>query len=130
MSNDLEYSIPLRTDASSRAQRFDVTLQFLSQQAAWLYERQLAQVRAQLRKVNRPSSTGTSPTPGSASGSGTVTGGHPMSRGGSAGILLPKLVGFQGLTAYKAPELLPLFRIDPSLVHLRMTKSVGLRHDW
>lgn len=68
----------------SRAERFDVTLSFLSQQAAWLYEKQLSQVRAQLRKVNKPSSTTASPTPGSASGSGTV-GGYPMTRSGSRG---------------------------------------------
>ncbi|KAJ6117451.1 hypothetical protein N7512_007176 [Penicillium capsulatum] len=33
------------------AQKFDVSLQFLLQQAAWLYDRQLSQVRAQMRKV-------------------------------------------------------------------------------
>ena len=73
----------------NRADQFDVSLSFLSQQAAWLYERQLAQVRAQLRKVNRPSSAATSPIPGSTSGSGTV-GGHPMARGGSGGIVNPE----------------------------------------
>lgn len=69
----------------SSADRFEVSLPFLTQQAAWLYERQLAQVRAQLRKVNRPLSTGTPPTSGSVSGSGTV-GGHAMKRGGSGGM--------------------------------------------
>lgn len=67
-----------------RAERFDVTLSFLSQQAAWLYEKQLSQVRAQLRKVNKPSSTSGSPTLGSASGSVPV-GGYSMIRGGSGG---------------------------------------------
>ncbi|KAG8534136.1 uncharacterized protein KY384_000980 [Bacidia gigantensis] len=82
-------------DWNALAEKFDVTLSFLSQQAAWLYERQLAQVRAQLRKVNKPSSTGTSPTPGSTSGSGTVTGGHPMSRGGSAGSRAPSSLSYR-----------------------------------
>lgn len=69
-----------------RAEKFDVTLPFLLQQAAWLYEQQLSQVKAQLRKARRPiSSTGVSPTPGSVSGSG-ISGGHALTRGGSGGI--------------------------------------------
>ena len=36
---------------NARATDFEVTLPFILQQAAWLYERQLAQVRAQMRKV-------------------------------------------------------------------------------
>lgn len=68
----------------TRAEQFDVTLPFLLQQAAWLYEQQLSQVKAQLRKATRPTSIGTSPTPGSTSGSG-ITGGHAMIRGGSGG---------------------------------------------
>lgn len=67
-----------------RADQFDVTLPFLLQQAAWLYERQLSQVRAQLRKVNKPASVGSSPTPGSTSGSAMV-GGQAMTRVGSGG---------------------------------------------
>lgn len=66
------------------AEKFDVTLPFLLQQAAWLYEQQLSQVKAQLRKATRPASIGTSPTLGSASGSG-IAGGHAMTRGGSGG---------------------------------------------
>ncbi|KAK6580759.1 hypothetical protein PZA11_006995 [Diplocarpon coronariae] len=38
-------------DWNELATRFEVTLAFLLQQAAWLYERQLLQVRAQMRKV-------------------------------------------------------------------------------
>ena len=60
-----------------------MSLPFLSQQAALLYERQLSQVRAGLQKANRLSS-GASPTPGSISGSGTA-GGYAMTRGGSGG---------------------------------------------
>lgn len=47
------------------AENFDVTLQFLLQQAAWLYDRQLSQVRAQMRKVGNTHSNTASPTPGS-----------------------------------------------------------------
>ena len=68
---------------SSSAEHFNVSLPFLSQQAALLYERQLSQVRAGLQKANRLSS-GASPTPGSISGSGTA-GGYVMTRGGSGG---------------------------------------------
>lgn len=42
----------------TRANRYNVPLSFLSQQAAWLYENQLSQVRAQLRKANKPSPIG------------------------------------------------------------------------
>lgn len=69
---------------SFSAERFNVSLPFLSQQAALLYERQLSQVRAGLQKANRLSS-GASPTPGSISGSGTA-GGYAMTRGGSGGM--------------------------------------------
>lgn len=77
------FGAPILTDSFS-ADRFNVSLPFLSQQAALLYERQLSQVRAGLQKANRLSS-GASPTPGSTSGSGT-TGGYAMTRGGSGGI--------------------------------------------
>ncbi|KAL8880202.1 MAG: hypothetical protein Q9198_002342 [Flavoplaca austrocitrina] len=67
-----------------RAGQFDVDLSFLLQQAAWLYERQLSQVKAQLRKVSKPSLTTQSPTPSSAAGSG-VAGGYAMARTTSGG---------------------------------------------
>ena len=54
------------------ADRFDVSLPFLSQQCAWLFERHRSQLRAQVRKFKRPLSVGTSPTPDSASDSGTT----------------------------------------------------------
>lgn len=75
-------SAVLRLDP--RAEQFDVTLSFLLQQAAWLYEQQLSQVKAQLRKASRPTSIGTSPLPGSILGS-DIAGGHAMTRGGSGG---------------------------------------------
>ena len=67
-----------------RAEQFEVTQSFLLQQAAWLYERQLSQVRAQMRRVgvSRPSAT---PSPGAGSTAGSMIGGQPMKRGGSGG---------------------------------------------
>ncbi|RAL12187.1 multidomain presynaptic cytomatrix related protein [Aspergillus homomorphus CBS 101889] len=56
-------------DWKALADHFEVTLQFLLQQAAWLYDRQLSQVRAQMRKVPTTQSTSTSPAPGSIAGS-------------------------------------------------------------
>ncbi|KAL9027870.1 MAG: hypothetical protein Q9196_003671 [Gyalolechia fulgens] len=70
------------------ADEFHVDLPFLLQQAAWLYERQLSQVKAQLRKVSKPSLTAHSPTPSSISGSG-VAGGHAMTRTSSGGPRVP-----------------------------------------
>ncbi|OJD19502.1 hypothetical protein AJ78_00571 [Emergomyces pasteurianus Ep9510] len=69
-------------DIDCPAEHFDVTLPFLLQQAAWLYDRQLSQVRAQIRKVGNPHSAANSPVPQSMSGSGAI-GGQPMKRGGS-----------------------------------------------
>ncbi|KAJ5396011.1 uncharacterized protein N7487_010314 [Penicillium crustosum] len=56
-------------DWKALAENFEVTLQFLLQQAAWLYDRQLSQVRAQMRKVGTTQSTSPSPALGSVSGS-------------------------------------------------------------
>ncbi|KAI9037077.1 multidomain presynaptic cytomatrix related protein [Aspergillus affinis] len=67
-------------DWKALAESFDVTLQFLLQQAAWLYDRQLAQVRAQMRKVPNTQSNSPSPAPGSVSGS-TALGNPPASKG-------------------------------------------------
>ncbi|KAI9893074.1 MAG: hypothetical protein M1814_000621 [Vezdaea aestivalis] len=72
-------------DWQTLADEFDVTLQFLLQQAAWLYERQLSQVRAQMRKVGHSSTSATaSPVAGSVSAS-IIAGGYPMKRVGSGG---------------------------------------------
>ncbi|KAJ5377533.1 uncharacterized protein N7496_004942 [Penicillium cataractarum] len=57
-----------------RAEHFDVTFQFLLQQAAWLYDRQLSQVRAQMRRVPPVQSSSSSPAPGSVSGSTALSG--------------------------------------------------------
>lgn len=65
---------PLRNPSNSihrRAANFEVSLPFLLQQAAWLYERQLLQVRAQMRKVGvSKGSSAPSPVPGSESAGG------------------------------------------------------------
>lgn len=68
-------------DWQELAARFEVGQSFILQQAAWLYERHLQHVRAQMRKVG-PASGGANTT--GASGSGNV-GGVPMKRGGSGG---------------------------------------------
>lgn len=70
----------------SSADDFNVTLPFLLQQAAWLYDRQLSQVRAQMRKVGNTHSNSPSPALGSVSGSGAL-GGQAMKRVGSGGAL-------------------------------------------
>lgn len=75
-------------DWHALADEFHVDLPFLLQQAAWLYERQLSQVKAQLRKVSKPSLTAQSPTPSAGSGSG-IAGGHAMARTGSGGSRVP-----------------------------------------
>ncbi|KAI4210407.1 MAG: hypothetical protein LQ351_006774 [Letrouitia transgressa] len=81
-------------DWLAMADQFDVDISFLLQQASWLYERQLSQVKAQLRKVNRRSSIGNSPTPGSVSGSGTA-GGQAMARVGSGGARVPSALSIR-----------------------------------
>ncbi|KAB8277940.1 hypothetical protein BDV30DRAFT_204543 [Aspergillus minisclerotigenes] len=70
-------------DWKALAERFDVTLQFLLQQAAWLYDRQLSQVRWQMRKVGTTQSSSPSPAPGSVSGS-TALGGQSAKGGPGA----------------------------------------------
>ncbi|PIG82378.1 autophagy-related protein 29 [Aspergillus arachidicola] len=70
-------------DWKALAERFDVTLQFLLQQAAWLYDRQLSQVRWQMRKVGTTQSSSPSPAPGSVSGS-TALGGQSAKGGTGA----------------------------------------------
>ncbi|TVY30361.1 Autophagy-related protein [Lachnellula hyalina] len=70
-------------DWDELAGKFEVTLAFLLQQAAWLYERQLLQVRAQMRKVGvSKGSAAPSPVPGSTSEN---VGGEMMRKTGSGG---------------------------------------------
>ncbi|KAJ9608920.1 hypothetical protein H2200_006691 [Cladophialophora chaetospira] len=74
-------------DWKALAERFEVTQNFLLSKAAWLYERQLSQVRAQMRRVGTRNSVTPSPTPGSVSGS--MVGGQTMRRAGSGGSRVP-----------------------------------------
>ncbi|QSZ32410.1 hypothetical protein DSL72_001984 [Monilinia vaccinii-corymbosi] len=68
-------------DWTALATKFEVTLAFLLQQAAWLYERQLSQVRAQMRKATvSKGSLAPSPVPGSTSETGV---GEAIKRTGS-----------------------------------------------
>lgn len=78
-----------------RAQQFQVSRAFLLQQAAWLYERELSQVRAQMRKGI--SGISNIPTPGGTTGGSSprpispvpigigIVGGTRMARTGSGG---------------------------------------------
>ncbi|CRG82795.1 Autophagy-related protein 29 [Talaromyces islandicus] len=75
-------------DWKAIADEFNVTLSFLLQQAAWLYDRQLSQVRAQMRKVGNTQAASPSPALGSVSGSGAL-GGQAMKRVGSGGSRVP-----------------------------------------
>ncbi|PGH12643.1 hypothetical protein AJ79_04141 [Helicocarpus griseus UAMH5409] len=93
-------------DIDCQAEHFDVTLPFLLQQAAWLYDRQLSQVRAQVRKVGNPHSSFNSPAPPSISGSGAI-GGHPMKRGGSSNSRVPSRLSMrqkEGQAAKQEPS--------------------------
>ncbi|RAL66739.1 hypothetical protein DID88_007522 [Monilinia fructigena] len=72
-------------DWTALATKFEVTLAFLLQQAAWLYEQQLSQVRAQMRKATvSKGSSAPSPVPGSTSE--TVVGGVKRVGSGSGGL--------------------------------------------
>ncbi|EPS26833.1 hypothetical protein PDE_01772 [Penicillium oxalicum 114-2] len=61
-------------DWKALAEHFDVTLQFLLQQAAWLYDRQLSQVRAQMRRVPPVQPSPPSPAPDAVSESSALAG--------------------------------------------------------
>lgn len=75
-------------DWTRLAERLDVTQAFLLQQAAWLYERQLSQVRAQMKKI--PKATGRVP-PGLGSGAAVTgsVGSQAMRRTESGGSRAP-----------------------------------------
>ncbi|OCK83130.1 hypothetical protein K432DRAFT_379772 [Lepidopterella palustris CBS 459.81] len=64
------------------ATKFEVSPTFMLQQAAWLYERHLSHVRAQMKKVGSSNTTATTSGPGSAH---PAAGGVPMKRLGSGG---------------------------------------------
>ncbi|KIN07817.1 hypothetical protein OIDMADRAFT_174728 [Oidiodendron maius Zn] len=64
------------------ATKFNVSLPFLLQQAAWLYENQLLQVREQIMKVGVSKPLSASPVPGATA---ELSGGDMMKRTGSGG---------------------------------------------
>ncbi|KIW15517.1 hypothetical protein PV08_05563 [Exophiala spinifera] len=80
-------------DWRSLSEQFEVSQSFLLQQAAWLYERQLSQVRAQMRRVGGRQSATPSPVPGSVSAS--MVGGQAMKRAGSGGSRVPSRLSTQ-----------------------------------
>ncbi|KAJ9641498.1 hypothetical protein H2199_005468 [Coniosporium tulheliwenetii] len=108
-------------DWGELSQRFGVSQTFLLQQAAWLYERHLSHVRAQMRRVGgagagagvgavpaAPSPTPTptpTPTPGMGSGSGGAgtVGGVAMKRTGSGASRAPSVLS-QRPTASPVPR--------------------------
>ncbi|KAL3464337.1 hypothetical protein BJX64DRAFT_95215 [Aspergillus heterothallicus] len=75
------------------AESFDVTMQFLLQQAAWLYHRQLSQVRAQMLRVGTTHSNTASPSPGSIYASTAL--GPPNKAGHGSGIRAPSRLASQ-----------------------------------
>ncbi len=80
-------------DWHALAIQFEVTQSFILQQAAWLYERQLSHVRAQLKRVSNRQSATPSPAPGSMTSS--LAGGQPMKRTGSGGSRVPSRLSTQ-----------------------------------
>ncbi|KAL2813101.1 hypothetical protein BJX63DRAFT_231121 [Aspergillus granulosus] len=80
-------------DWKALAESFDVTLQFLLQQAAWLYHRQLSQVRAQMLKVGTSHSNTATPAPGSIYASTAL--GQPARAAQSSGVRAPSRLAAQ-----------------------------------
>lgn len=69
-----------------RATHLQVSRAFLLQQAAWLYERELSQIQAQMRRAGTSAlNTNLSGSPYSRPQSPAVMGGIPMARTGTAG---------------------------------------------
>jgi len=77
------------------SERFKVTQAFLLQQAAWLYERQLSQVRAQMRRMGNRSSNVSLPLPLAPSNTASVVGAQPMKRTESGGSRVPSRLSTQ-----------------------------------
>ncbi|KAL4897538.1 hypothetical protein BDV59DRAFT_45970 [Aspergillus ambiguus] len=110
-------------DWRALADRFDVTLQFLLQQAAWLYDRQLSQVRAQMRKVGTTQSNSPSPAPGSISGSAAL--GPPGKGAPSTGSRAPTRLASHQETL---PQPGPVPRRTSSTTTVNQVKSSGDAH--
>ncbi|RHZ51778.1 autophagy- protein [Aspergillus turcosus] len=107
-------------DWKALADSFDVTLQFLLQQAAWLYDRQLSQVRAQMRKVGTTHSTSPSPAPGSMTGSAALGGQQPKGISGAGQRAPSRLVSLQNDTL---PQRTPGPRRTSSTTTINQLKS-------
>lgn len=80
-------------DWKGLSQQLQVTQAFLLQQAAWLYERQLSQVRAQMRRMGTRSSNTASPAP--TSNTASIVGAQPMRRTGSGSSRIPSRLSTQ-----------------------------------
>ena len=80
-------------DWKTLSQQLKVSQAFLLQQAAWLYERQLSQVRAQMKRMGSKSSNTASPAP--PSGAASVVDSQPMRRTGSGGSRVPSRLSTQ-----------------------------------
>ena len=73
-------------DESSRAAQFQVTVDFLLQQVAYITERHASQVRAQMRKATAlKGSNAPSPIPGGDHSTSAAAGGESMRRTASGG---------------------------------------------
>ncbi|KAJ5715794.1 uncharacterized protein N7483_012975 [Penicillium malachiteum] len=100
-------------DWKSLADSFDVTLQFLLQQAAWLYDRQFSHVRAQMRKYD-PTAQSNSPSPAPGSISGSIALGGPAAKGGgTGGLRAPLRQGSQQKDIPQRGLILSLYPISP-----------------
>ncbi|KAL4820983.1 hypothetical protein BDW67DRAFT_75714 [Aspergillus spinulosporus] len=92
-------------DWKALAESFEVTLEFLLQQAAWLYDRQLSQVRAQMRKVPTAHSSAASPAQGSIYASTAL--GQPAKTGQSSSSRAPSRLASQPKEAPPARAPIP-----------------------
>ncbi|PWY67224.1 autophagy-related protein 29 [Aspergillus sclerotioniger CBS 115572] len=106
-------------DCKALADRFDVTLQFLLQQAAWLYDRQLSQVRAQMLKVPTQSNPA-SPAPGG-SVSGSMAQVQETKNASNAGPRAPSRLSLQQKDTL--PQRAPLPRRTSSTTTVNQVKN-------
>ncbi|KAI9776045.1 MAG: hypothetical protein M1839_000648 [Geoglossum umbratile] len=115
-------------DWKGLADNFQVSLPFLLQQAAWLYERELSQVRAQMRRVGTLSSSN-APSPASGSTPGAAAGGYAMRRtaSGGAGSTIPRVPSTLSVRSKESPipNSVPSTPIKPSAYPMSRTSSAN-----
>ncbi|PYH93412.1 autophagy-related protein 29 [Aspergillus ellipticus CBS 707.79] len=111
-------------DCKALADDFQVTLQFLLQQAAWLYDRQLSQVRAQILKVGTTQSSSPSPGPGSVSNSTAL--GQPNKSASNLGARAPSRLAPQQKDT--PPQRAPIPRRTSSTTTVNQVKSTRESH--